>query len=102
MVAGSVPEVSPQMSWGESATLTRYHPQVAPDEAFTDKLMNDVAINASQHRNLNNYARKAGFAILAPSTKSNQQFAGWGEQRERQCGKLSPRALAVGVRLAPP
>ena len=50
---------------------------------------------------LNTYARKAGFAILALGTKSNEQFVGWGEQREPQRCKLSPRALAVGVRLPP-
>ncbi len=44
---GGVPEESPQMSWGKSATIQRYHLQVARDEAFTDKLMDDDAVSAS-------------------------------------------------------
>lgn len=42
-----VPEEKPPMSWGESATVTRYHLQVARDDKFTELVMDDDAITAS-------------------------------------------------------
>lgn len=42
-----VPEDKPPMSWGESAAISRYHLQVARDQAFSDLVMDDDAITAS-------------------------------------------------------
>lgn len=46
--AAGVPDERPQMSWGASNSIQRYHLQVARDAAFTDRVMDDDTISAAQ------------------------------------------------------
>ena len=43
-----VPEESPPMSWGTATSIQRYHLQVARDQGFTDLVMDDGDVSASQ------------------------------------------------------
>ena len=46
--AAGVPEEHPQMSWGESSGIARYHLQLARDAGFSDLVMDDATISAAQ------------------------------------------------------